>query len=681
MSKRTARLTAGLLLVPALLARDARAQVVYPVADPGFPYVDANQDGAFNPADGDIGRATGVDILALVLNDGSFSPDVAEGGYVPPASPAALVIPRSVRFSSRTLPGLTLSAGRDISFFGQASLSAAGAWLTITSDRNIHMDGAVLSANGDLAVDAGTFFDETIPGDVTAAGARLSSRTGDIGVAATHRILADRVSVSAYGSVDIENDGPDDLVLTNASVRSRTGKVGVFADHHDDGAGEMFLDVGGSRVSGPAGVDVATHHHRLKGAAVRVSAGPDSDITFDSAGGLVDIPGAIVSGAGEMNFWTWIEEGDSRPEAVINTAGARINSPGIDSQGGIFYDAGGCGGGGIQPARILSRGASVRARRLADLVATSEAGASSIDVAGATLQIVASRTMPPGADLEVRVNDDYPTPRPSVINATGASVYDPILPTFFAETVLGDPTPRKPDLAFAGYISAKAISPTQLQVDWTVVNQGPSATAGPVSARFLFSADTTPDASDAVLGMEASAGGLAGYGGTFAGSKTYPLPGGLSPGVYYVLGTADPAGAVAELNEGNNEGFGYAVIRPDLSPTAVSATRTGTRAYRVTDTVKNLGPVAAPSFTVYYYLSPDDTLSTTDFYAGARTISALAPGASSTANTNVVAPASVPVGSYRVLSSADRTPSYAGAIPESNEGNNTLATAGTVPVP
>lgn len=89
-----------------------------PVADPGFAFVDVNNDGLYAPEDGDIGLGSSpsVDINALILNNGSFNTQVSEGAYSAPCYPVSLVVPASQNLS--TSFSLNLSAGKNLLVYG-----------------------------------------------------------------------------------------------------------------------------------------------------------------------------------------------------------------------------------------------------------------------------------------------------------------------------------------------------------------------------------------------------------------------------------------------------------------------------------------------------------------------------------------------------------------------------------
>jgi photosystem II stability/assembly factor-like uncharacterized protein len=115
---------------------------------------------------------------------------------------------------------------------------------------------------------------------------------------------------------------------------------------------------------------------------------------------------------------------------------------------------------------------------------------------------------------------------------------------------------------------------------------------------------------------------------------------------------------------------------PDLVESAVSnppslALAGGT--FRLDDTVTNQGTAATTVKSVTgFYLSSDATKDAGDIpMKGARTISALAAGASSTGTTKLTVPAGTPPGAYFLIGCADDRQ----AIAESNEANNCRASA------
>jgi subtilase family serine protease len=105
--------------------------------------------------------------------------------------------------------------------------------------------------------------------------------------------------------------------------------------------------------------------------------------------------------------------------------------------------------------------------------------------------------------------------------------------------------------------------------------------------------------------------------------------------------------------------------------TAVSAPLT------ITNTVTNQdnGSTNVP-FKVGLYLSQDNVITTDDILLGSRTVTSLAAGASSSADTSVTIPSNVPAGNYFIGAIAD----YAEEQSENNETNNARSTSGTIQV-
>jgi len=123
------------------------------------------------------------------------------------------------------------------------------------------------------------------------------------------------------------------------------------------------------------------------------------------------------------------------------------------------------------------------------------------------------------------------------------------------------------------------------------------------------------------------------------------------------------------------------VPRPDLTLIALSTTATVVRPGKgvvVANTVKNQGTLAAGSHTVSFVLSTDPAVGGTDDVSvtGTRTITSLAIGASSAANTTVTLPGSTPLGTYYVCAVVDA----ANTVAEETETNNSRCTATTLQV-
>jgi subtilase family serine protease len=161
------------------------------------------------------------------------------------------------------------------------------------------------------------------------------------------------------------------------------------------------------------------------------------------------------------------------------------------------------------------------------------------------------------------------------------------------------------------------------------------------------------------------------------------VPAATPLGAFYVLACADDLLKVAEIAEVNNcvaSASQVDVRQPDLAVTAIGASawsaRAGTK-FTVTDTVINLGNIAAPGSTIRYYLSVDAIREAGDFLlTGARSMPELGVNATSTGSKAVTVPLGVPGGTYFLIACAD--PQL--KIVESDEVNNCRAADATMAI-
>ena len=160
-------------------------------------------------------------------------------------------------------------------------------------------------------------------------------------------------------------------------------------------------------------------------------------------------------------------------------------------------------------------------------------------------------------------------------------------------------------------------------------------------------------------------------------SVTLTLPGNVLNGSRYLHYFIDSNGVVAENNESNNRAYRSLSItgKPDLVVTSVGVSP-GTivpgGTATVTYVVQNVGLArAASNHSLKLYYSDDSAITTSDTYLKYLTLGPLDAGAkdpaSGTRSTAVTVPTSAPPGATRYLGAYADT---AGAIPESNEGNN-----------
>lgn len=199
----------------------------------------------------------------------------------------------------------------------------------------------------------------------------------------------------------------------------------------------------------------------------------------------------------------------------------------------------------------------------------------------------------------------------------------------------------------------------------------------------FLSADNVITTSDTLLGYR-HVPGLA-PGASSTADLAVTIPGNIVPGTYYIGAIADNFPVwigdeggyevydnVKESDETNNAlaGNQITVTGGDLVMTEVSGPADGLtgKTIEVHNTVTAVGG-GAGWFSVGFYLSSDSVITTTDRYLSRRDISALAPDASSTADTTLTIPGNLAPGTYYLGAIAD----YSNRVQESNETNNGLA--------
>jgi subtilase family serine protease len=218
---------------------------------------------------------------------------------------------------------------------------------------------------------------------------------------------------------------------------------------------------------------------------------------------------------------------------------------------------------------------------------------------------------------------------------------------------------------------ARAYPGGVIAVTDTIVNQGAGAPA--TTAGVYLSTDSVLDDGDlllAVRNVPALAPGAASNG---EWSVTVPID--LPAGVYYLIAAADPAGAVAEVNDTNNTRAKTLTVGPDLTVSQLSVPTSAAvgATIVVTETTKNLGSVADPT-TTRYYLSADSGLGADDILLGARAIPTLGVNETSMSSVGLTIPAGTAPGSYYVIAQSDAD----GVVNELVETNNLKSRAITI---
>jgi alpha-tubulin suppressor-like RCC1 family protein/subtilase family serine protease len=172
-------------------------------------------------------------------------------------------------------------------------------------------------------------------------------------------------------------------------------------------------------------------------------------------------------------------------------------------------------------------------------------------------------------------------------------------------------------------------------------------------------------------------------GGQSSGSVVVSVPVNTPEGAYYLLACADGVSQVAEQNESNNC-LGSAnqlfVTGPDVVVTSTiepPETLVFGETILATDTVVNLGSVAAGASETKYLLSLDTVRSSSDkTLTPQRAVPALAPGATDSGPVTVTVPSGIPAGTYYLLACADGN----ARVNEADETNNCMASTGTTVV-
>lgn len=236
----------------------------------------------------------------------------------------------------------------------------------------------------------------------------------------------------------------------------------------------------------------------------------------------------------------------------------------------------------------------------------------------------------------------------------------------------------KPDLIITIFTTPASASPGQIfTVANTVQNQG-TAVSGACRLGFYLSTDQTITTADVLLGSR-NVGALAANASS-SENTSLTIPASLVLGNYFIGAWVDDQQSVNEAVETNNLGIkSLALTAPtsvDLTITAVDAPAQASlgQSIVVANTVKNLGAAATGQFETGFYLSTDNTITASDFFLGARTITSLASGASNAANTALTIPSTLAPGNYFLGAWADH---FNGAN-ETDETNNIATDALTI---
>ena len=228
---------------------------------------------------------------------------------------------------------------------------------------------------------------------------------------------------------------------------------------------------------------------------------------------------------------------------------------------------------------------------------------------------------------------------------------------------------------------ASGVAGQSISVTFTVANQGDGG-ANPSWRDFIWlSTNSTLDGSDVLLSTPTHSAAL-GAGGSYTTTISVGIPNNTVPGSYFLILQADADNNIPESNEGNQVlAAALTVTKADLTPTNLTPPASGVagQSISVTFTVANQGDGGAnPSWRDFIWLSTNNTLDGSDVLLSTPTHSAaLGAGSSYTTTVSVGIPNNTVPGSYFLILQADADNN----IPESNEGNQTLAAAITINKP
>jgi len=217
-------------------------------------------------------------------------------------------------------------------------------------------------------------------------------------------------------------------------------------------------------------------------------------------------------------------------------------------------------------------------------------------------------------------------------------------------------------------VPAKAGAATAISASVTTRNQGPG-TSTASTTRFFLSRNTLIDATDVPLAGVQTVAALA-PAAVSASIVALDIPADTAVGLYYVIAKADADNVEAETVESNNTLARLLSVGPDLIATSLTAPNTAGPggAIAVSETVKNQGGGASAGSTTRFYLSANAGLDAADvLLTGARSVTGLASGATSTGSTTLTIPPDTGTGTYYLFAKADAD----AAVLETYETNNT----------
>ncbi|MBI4862531.1 MAG: proprotein convertase P-domain-containing protein, partial [Candidatus Riflebacteria bacterium] len=233
-----------------------------------------------------------------------------------------------------------------------------------------------------------------------------------------------------------------------------------------------------------------------------------------------------------------------------------------------------------------------------------------------------------------------------------------------------------PDLAVSGVIVPSVVSiGSNIPVTATLSNVGGQDVAMVFTNRFYLSIDSAITPSDIFLGdlqeSQVTSGQIKLLRGAFA------IPGGLTPGSYYVGVIADVDGRVTDPNRANNVAVSAGPVAvgagpyPDLHPigTVIDAPVRAGGTIQVGEKIHNVGTrQASATWYTRWYLTRTTTIQPTDVVLATYAHGTLQPGSVTDKARTLFVPQSVTPGLYRLALWVD----WDGRVTELNEADNLI---------
>ena len=230
-----------------------------------------------------------------------------------------------------------------------------------------------------------------------------------------------------------------------------------------------------------------------------------------------------------------------------------------------------------------------------------------------------------------------------------------ILTHSFGKTVVAQkpPAPKSPKISAQStpasspdlIVESPAVSDSILDasasftLSVTVRNQGAATTPGFMRLDYYLSTDETISTGDTEVGWDH----VSRLAASETSDESVRLRAPSSGGTYYYGACIEAVSGESDTGNNCSSAAAVTVLRPDLiveSPTVSESNPKAGATFRLSATVRNQGGGRSSSTTLRYYLSTDETISTTDTEVGTDYVSRLDASASSDESVRLSAPSS-----------------------------------------